>query len=303
MTTTHSRPRSHRSGSPAWRRLAVVAALVTTTAAVGAGPAGARDATSRAPRNEMHVSAVRHGFRIAGELTEGPATIHFANGDRSPHALDLYRLSPGVTLERFMHDATSGDWDAFAADLADGGPGNGTPDIVGPGRSATVTGDGLRPGTYAVIDGTPGTNGVPNWLQGFATSLTVAGTDRRIAPPESDGTITVTDTAVHLPPAITTGRGTFAVHYDGDHELQLLRMRPGATVRQAFDYWMAVFGGQAPTGPPPAELVGGLADLRPGVHGWVTLDLPPGTYGVWSIVDGDFTDVYNGVTATFEVHG
>jgi len=87
----------------------------------------------------------------------------------------------------------------------------------------------------------------------------------------------------------------------GGNEFQLLRLRPGATVRQAFDYWIARFTGDTPPGPPPAQFVGGLSDLRPGVHGWVSIDLPPGTYGVWSIEDGDFTDVENGLIATFTV--
>ena len=272
-------------------------AVSVAVVAIGAG----RVEACPAPRsNQLHVTATDTGFEVAGRLTTGAATIRFTNGSHAPHALDLYRLSPGVTVEKLLTDVGDDDWSAFAADLADGGPGNGTPNIVSPGRTAVVVGDGLRAGAYALMDGTPGFNGVPNFAQGYATSIAVSdgpsGTE-----PASDGDVLITDTAVHLPRAITRGHGTFAVHYQGDHEFQLLRLRPGATVRQAFDYWIARFSGEDVPGPPPAEFVGGLADLRPGVHGWVTLDLPPGVYGVWSIEDGDFTDVENGVTATFVV--
>jgi hypothetical protein len=238
---------------------------------------------------------------MAGRLTTGPATIRFTNAGHAPHALDLYRLAEGVTVERVLNDVRADDWSAFAADLADGGPGNGTPNIVSPGRSAVAVGDGLRAGTYAVMDGTPVLNGIPNFLQGFASSLTVTPATSAAQEPGSDGDVLITDTAVHLPRAITSGHGTFAVHYAGEHEFQLLRLRPGVTVRQAFDYWIRRFSGEEVAGPPPAQFVGGLSDLRPGVHGWVTLDLPPGRYGVWSIEDGNFTDIDNGVTATFTV--
>src|SRR5439155_9385943 len=173
------------------------------------------------------------------------------NAAAAPHALDLYRLTPGVTVGQLLSAVRAGDWDAFAADLADGGPGNGTPNIVSAGHSTTVTGDGLVAGTYAMIDGTPGLNGVPNFLQGYASSLTVTATSTPDDPPTSDGDITITNTAVQLPAAITTGHGTFSVHFDGDHELQLLRLRPGVSVQQAFDYSIARISGDNPAVDPP----------------------------------------------------
>jgi len=281
-----------------WIRAAT--SVVIASAFLGTAAATAR-AEPADPRNELRVTATRGGFQIAGRLSSGPATIRFTNADGAPHALDLYRLAPGVTVGKLVSDVLAGDWAAFELDLADGGPGNGTPNIVSPGRTAVATGDGLRAGDYALVDGTPGLNGVPNFLQGFAAPVTVTAAPAPVAPPVADGVVHIADTGIELPPALCTGHGTFAVEYDGNHEFQLLRLRPGATVQKAFDYWFARFGGQRPAGPAPAEFVGGLADLRPGVHGWVTLDLPPGTYGIWSIEDGDTTDIENGLTATFTV--
>jgi hypothetical protein len=282
----------------------VVAATIATIGSV-ASTAAARDGASADPprHNELRVTATDAGYRMAGHLTTGPATIRFTNSSHAPHALDLYRLAPGVTVAKVLRDVRNDDWAAFATDLADGGPGNGNPNIVSPGHTAVVVGDGLQAGTYAMMDGTPGSGGVPSFLQGYAATVTVTAASVPPPSPASDGEVLITDTAIHLPPAIRTGRGTFAVHYQGAHEFQLLRLRPGATVRQAFDYWFARFNGERPAGPPPAQFVGGLADLRPGVHGWVRLHLSPGTYGIWSIENGDFTDIDNGLTATFTVHG
>jgi len=282
--------------------------VVTTATAVllALGLTGATVASAQpcSPgRNHLVVTAGATGFRVAGHLDGGLATIRFTNDTDVVHVFDLYRLVPGATLETFLAAARAGDFEALQAMMADGGPGNGNPALVSPHQTAVATGDGLRPGTYVAVDGLPGADGVPNYLEGFATTITVGAGANPDRAPVDEGEVVIDDQAVHLPAAILDGHGTFAVRYAGarPHEFQLLRLHGDATVAQAWAYWSARFNGENPPGDPPADFVGGLADLRPGVHGWVTIDLPPGRYGVWSVTDGDFTDIYAGVVTTFTV--
>src|SRR5690242_5738466 len=122
----------------------VMAAAVVSIPSVATARSSGGGAAADRHHNELHVVATDAGFRFQGRLTTGPATIHFTNRSHFPHALDLYRLAPGVTVRKVLSDVRANDWAAFGADLADGGPGNGNPNIISPGRSAVTVGDGLK---------------------------------------------------------------------------------------------------------------------------------------------------------------
>jgi hypothetical protein len=82
------------------------------------------------------------------------------------------------------------------------------------------------------------------------------------------------DFSFDMPEQVPAGTVTYKVVNDGPqaHELNILRLAPGATVADVAA-WQA-----NPTTPPPFEAVGGMNGLSRGVEGFMTVDLQAGEY-------------------------
>ena len=62
------------------------------------------------------------------------------------------------------------------------------------------------------------------------------------------------------------------------HELSILTLNPGKTPADFTAFMKAADSGKKASGPPPFANAGGFTILDPGLDGYVTLDLAPGTY-------------------------
>jgi hypothetical protein len=101
--------------------------------------------------------------------------------------------------------------------------------------------------------------------------------------PASHGEIVLKDMAFVVPSGFT-GKGTYKlINADAmDHEGSIMRLNPGAQLKDLIAY----FGVGHRQGPPPGDSFGGFGALGPGAHGWMNLDLPPGSYALVCRIPG-----------------
>jgi hypothetical protein len=80
-----------------------------------------------------------------------------------------------------------------------------------------------------------------------------------------------------MPETAAAGETTIEVVNDGaqPHEMGVAKLNEGATFED-FEAFLNTPEGQAPAGPPPFVLVGGIDGMASGVTGWVELDLESG---------------------------
>ncbi len=258
----------------------------TTTATSGgtASDTGSADTGSSTPAapiaNAVTVTAPGMSYDVSGTLKPGVAAITFRNTDEVSHMMAIARLKDGVTLDQ-LKTALAKSEDAANALLADGPDGStyGTPDVVGPGQSNTVTALDLKAGNYGLICFLTDDQGTPHFQMGMIGELKVAG-PLQTEKPNSDGDITLDDQGITLPDGFT-GKGTFLVTNKGTktHNITFVRLDTGTA--------LATFAGaigEAQNNNKSIDvkggvLVGGISDLNPGQSAYLTLDLPPGHYG------------------------
>ena len=153
-------------------------------------------------------------YAVDGHPRAGLVTITFKNAGDDAHEMALAKLKPGVTLARFkaaLH-AKDAEKAANALIINPDGDING-PQIVGPGLSTTAAVQ-LDAAHYVVICFLPGADGMPHALMGMVADMTVGSAQSAAQPPHTNGTITLTDSAIELPANFTSG-GTFAVTNTG----------------------------------------------------------------------------------------
>jgi hypothetical protein len=151
-----------------------------------------------------------------------------------------------------------------------GGP---NPPVPGGETSETQT---LEAGTYAIVCFVDVPDHVPHVMKGMVRSLTVIPAANAVAaaPPTADVVVTLKEYSFNFSTPLTSGKHTLRIDNGGTqpHEILLAQLAPGKTPDD-FMKW-----GQTYEGPPPAKPLGGVAALRPGLSGYISVDLTPGDY-------------------------
>jgi len=213
------------------------------------------------------VTATDYRFAMPDTIRAGLVTLQLVNHGKEMHHMQLVRLAEGKT---------AADLDAA---LKQGGPPPpwatfvGGPNAAAPGRETASTSE-LAPGDYVALCVIPGADGVPHVMKGMARPFEVSGSAPAVASlPAAQDTVRLVDYAFELSRPLTAGRHTVLVENDGPqpHELVLLRLTPGKTVKD-FGQW--VDGGM--NGPPPAMPLGGVAALAKGGQSEIDVNLEPG---------------------------
>jgi hypothetical protein len=215
-------------------------------------------------------------YRARDHVLSGPdsipagwTTVQLTNQGKDLHQLQFIKLPPGKTVADFAAAISANHTRMPSWAERRGGP-NG----IMPGASATAV-IYLDPGNYVAICGIPDRRGIPHVALGMlkAVTVTAGGTVLAISP---DSTVKLVDFTFELSSPIEAGQRTIRVVNRGTqaHELVVVRLPPGATVR---DFITAFRPGDPDTtqGTP----MGGMVGLEPGGEGYVTLDFLPGYYG------------------------
>jgi len=233
-------------------------------------------AASGAGIPEVTFEATDHGFSGPDNVPAGLISIRVVNKGKDMHHVTLLRLMDGKTAEDFTEAVDSDPayfvtkhltWIEFA----------GGPNAVIPGDSASAVVD-LEPGNYVVACIIPNPNGIPHVRQGMIKPLTVAGSaSSGMSEPEAAVTITARDYTFLPKPAIAAGTRTVRFVNAGTlpHEVVVVKLPPGKSVRD-FASTFTPFPEAVRNGTP----MGGLSGIEKGGHGYFTINLAPGHYGL-----------------------
>ena len=217
------------------------------------------------------VTVIAHDYAFSfpslTSVPAGPVTFRMINAGKELHMMGVVWLGTH-TFKEFI-SAVQGD-STFPGPYEVGGP-----DAVAPGDTsyATVI---LEPGHVALACWVVGEDGKMHVAKGMMATLDVVPTSSRVAAePEVDVALTLRDYAIDMSSAPAPGNRTFRVENRGpaEHDVELFRMEPGATVAD-IDAWFHHPG----KGSARARPIGGMVGLEHGHHGWFTANLPPGDY-------------------------
>jgi len=220
--------------------------------------------------NVIRITAHDFSYTVPDAIPAGLTTIEMTNDGRDLHHAIFFRLEGDkhlADLQAAMKAA--GPMPTWAVPI--GGP-NGP----APGGTATATLN-LKPGRYVIMCVIPGADGVPHVMKGMAKEVMVTGkADAAPSYPKADVNLRLSDYAFGFDKPLTAGHHVVQVTVapGQPHEIVVVRLAPGKTIED-FAKW-----GEKPSGPPPAELVGGLAPMLGESPAQFSLDLTPGNYGV-----------------------
>lgn len=239
-------------------------------AAKASVPADATPAAAPAAPPLVHVTATDFKLDLPAKIPAGAVTMHLMNEGKEMHQAMIARLDSGKTMADFAQAMKSnGPLPAWVKLV--GGP-NG----IVPGATTTAT-TVLIPGNYVSICFIPSTDGVPHAAKGMVTAFEVTpGTDAEATLPTATDTVVMKDYGFAASRPIAAGSHTILVQNSGpqEHELVLLKLEPGKTVKNFGDW--ATTGGMK--GPPPALPIGGAGGMQAGGSVVFTADLAAGDY-------------------------
>ncbi|MDQ4097834.1 MAG: hypothetical protein M3144_08215, partial [Actinomycetota bacterium] len=228
-------------------------------------------ATTAAEGSSIQVIATDYAFDTGGAtVTAGAVEITLVNRGAEDHHLTLARVNDGITADEVIAGLRAGDQSVMRNVTPVGGP-NG----VAPGASRKVT-TNLTAGSYLMMCHIPSpSDRVPHLAKGMVSSLIVSpATAPAAAVPASKGTITIAKGGYQVPAGLASGTYQVVNEHDQPAEAALVRLRQGATAQDV----MAFLGGQAPPGPPPFSVAGGVTTLAPRSAALVDLEVAAGTY-------------------------
>jgi uncharacterized cupredoxin-like copper-binding protein len=232
----------------------------------------ARDMTSHPSQaiNTVTVTARDFAFDAPATIPAGVTTIHLVNQGKEIHHVQVLKFEQGKTLSDFMAVLKGGGPPpAWAIEV--GGPNAPAPSAE---ANATLT---LDAGDYAFVCLVDTPDHVPHIMKGMARSFTVnPATGVIAAEPTPDATVILSDYSFTLSKPLTAGTHTIKIENTGaqPHEIEIVRLDSGKTVDDVLK-WAATYKGA-----PPATPVGGMSGIAPGRHGFFTVDLPAGEYGL-----------------------
>jgi hypothetical protein len=239
-------------------------------------PTVAAAVTTAVPGTRPHVTVVAHdySFDLPATIPSGYVDITLQNDGKQDHQMQLVKLGDS-TYDAFKAAAITTNIGAVSKNAVFvGGPNN-----AAPGKSTTVTLK-LDPGLYAVTCFIPGTDGKPHAAHGMIGQVQAAfGTQSVNVAPVAHSKIILGDFSFTLPAGFT-GKGVVDVSNQGTevHELNLFKLAPGKTVKDATAFLLTKPGTPPPPGPPSFTAITGTVGLTPGQNAWLDMHLAPGNY-------------------------
>ncbi len=257
-----------------YRRSVLSVVVLSALAACGGAdrkPAENAAATAVVAPPVITITAKDFAYEMPDTVTGGVVTIKLVNKGAELHHVQFLRLSDGKKFADLMADMkTAKPTDPpppFVHDVA--GPNSPVP---GGESSITTT---LEPGDYAVLCFIDTPDHVPHVMKGMAHPLTVIAPTGPAAPlPTADVTVTMTDYAWDIAPALTAGKHTLKLTNTAaqSHEMFLAKLDSGKTADDLAKW------GQTYKGAPPAMPIGGISGMAKGGEAYLSVDLAPGEY-------------------------
>jgi len=203
-----------------------------TTPAATSAPAAATQAVAASSINTLQVEAKDYSYDIGGTPHAGLVTITFKNTGQYAHEMSLSKLKDGKTMANVKAAFAQPDGEVAAQALLENPEAElSGPATIGPNLSVTTSAK-LGAGHYVVTCFLPGPDGMPHVAMGMLGEVTIAGDNTSgdnatsAAPPDSDGTVEVTDAAITVPPSFAHG-GTYTVRNAGSkpHDFSVAKLK------------------------------------------------------------------------------
>ncbi len=226
------------------------------------------DAQKRPKMNSITVTAQDFSFEATRRVPAGLARIRFINKGKTLHHAQLLRFTGKHTVKDYVAalkpDAPPPAWASFV----------GGPNAIVPGKENAVI-ESLEPGNYGIVCFVDLPDHVPHVMKGMYTDLTVtrAGANNSELP-EGDISVDLVDYNFKWSAPLTAGSHRITVTTDASqpHELTVIRLAPGKRSTDVLP-WL-----EKMEGPPPGEVIGGVAGLEKGKAVSVGLVFTPADY-------------------------
>jgi len=245
-----------------------VATFASTNTLNGAASTSVAYAANPPKANVVRVTGEDFKFDAPDVIPAGLTEFRFLNKGPSLHHLALVKLAGGKTVDDLRAAlANPGPPPAWAKEF-------GGANAPVPGEESNATLD-LKPGNYALICFVD-IGGPPHFAKGMVRALRVVPSKAPDPKPAASVTMTLSDYTFRLSAPIRAGTRTIRVRNTGKqhHEVQLVQLAPGKTVKEVLD-WIA-----RPEGPPPGKAMGGIAGMESGMTEYFTANFTPGKYGL-----------------------
>lgn len=246
----------------------------TDTTATVAQSGGAASGTSAArgkfdlATHTATIYAKDYAFDAPDTISAGITNFQLVNDGPGLHHVQLVRLDSGKTAQDLQaalkNPGPPPRWAVFV----------GGPNAPDPKGTSNATLD-LQPGNYVILCLVDIPDHVPHFAKGMFKPFTVtAAAGTPATAPAADVTVGLADYAFTVKGALTAGKHTIKVENSGPqpHEIEIVRLAPGKTMKDLAS-WM-----DKPNGPPPANAIGGVDAIAPGITAYSTVDLTPGNY-------------------------
>ncbi|HYK11703.1 MAG TPA: hypothetical protein VEV39_12985 [Gemmatimonadales bacterium] len=218
--------------------------------------------------NSLRIVANDYSYVSPDTVAAGLTNIVMVNHGKEPHQASIFRLDSGKTMndvQAVMKTMTTiPAWMTFT----------GSPNGADPGDSSNTTAT-LAAGNYLIVCFYSSPDGKAHLDKGMAKPFVVKGAGAAMAMPTGDITVTTKDYAFEVSAAITAGTHTIRMANAGPqlHEITVVKMAPGKTMKDA-QTWMAA----GMKGMPPFSSFGGIAGLTVGQSANFTATFTPGEY-------------------------
>lgn len=246
-------------------RILGIVTMMAVGLSLGMRPA---PAAAQAAIPTVTITAREYAFDLPETVPGGLVALTIRNAGNAPHAAQLLRLNPGVTVQQVLdvnRRAETGDMQAeaefFRLVTTSGGAENLEPEAS---LDLVLV---LAEGDYMVID-------FESADKGMAVPFRVDGAGTNAAEPRADVEGALRDFAFELPPVLAAGQTMLKLTNVGSqsHHMVLYKLDEGYGLS---DVLAALDAPEPPSWVTPA---GGLAAIAPGMTAWVTLNLTPGAY-------------------------
>lgn len=239
-----------------------VAATAVTTGTTG---------TAATPGvNDVTFTATEYQFDAPESIPAGWTRFTLDNQGEQPHDLMLLKPEAGKTITDVLSALQSEgppDWVELYGGVS-----------AAPGETGEYVVN-LDAGDYIGLSFGQNESGPPDAAQGMIHAFTVTGEGAELSAeelPQANATVDMIDFAFAISGTLSSGEQTIRVLNSGKalHEMQVFRLNEGVT----FDQFKSMLDQEPTQGQePPFTYVGGPV-ISPGVDGFVTMNLEPGTH-------------------------
>jgi hypothetical protein len=277
-------------------------ALLVVPATIGV----AASAASASGSNTLTVKAGEYVYLLKGSPKAGWTQINFDNAGVEDHMMAAFKLKKGVTAAQVKKALLSNDDAATTKIMGSSGDTTvfGTPGVLGPGQKATTLTE-LTAGHYGIVCFVAAADGTPHLAHGMVKVFDVSGKSNLKPPTDGVADVTLSDTAITVPPGAAPKNLNVKVTNDGTtaHGFQLVKLNDGKTLDEAKAYFDALINTGKADGEAPGVLVGGVSSVAPGGMAYVEWTLPAGHYGYVSSDGNDppNDDYTKGLKGEFDV--